>query len=162
MRQTPGRNEGNTLHLPVGSMRSSNLMKFILRYLELIFTAIGLLVIFGVTALIRPAGTSAWVVAAISATSVGVIHGILFWLIRRRQRETRRVALLEVERMLRDIVLNQLAIIRISVELQHTPAVFKDPRLALENVEKAIDVIHTTLCELSEESLARWKSHYRQ
>ena len=134
-------------------------MKFLLRYLELIFTAAGIVVIFGVTALIHPADTSSWAVAAITATLVSVVHGILFWVIRQRQRQTRRNALAETERMLRDIVINQLAVIRLSVDLQQSPA-FKDSQRALNHVEEAIKVIDATLGDISEESIARWQTRY--
>ena len=134
-------------------------MRFVLRYLELIFTAAGLAVIFGVTALVHPTGTSPWMMAAITATAVGIIHGVLFWFVRHRQREVRRDTLAEVERMLCDIVINQLAIIRLSVDLQDTTA-SQEPKLALQRVQHAIAVINSSLLDLSEESLSRWHARY--
>jgi divalent metal cation (Fe/Co/Zn/Cd) transporter len=134
-------------------------MNFVLRYLELLFTVAGLAVIFGVTALIHPADTSPWAVAAVTAIAVGVIHGVLFWFVRHRQREVRRATLEETERMLRDVVINQLAIIRMSVDLQGTAA-SREPQLALQRVEGAIGVINSALINLSEESLSRWHARY--
>ncbi len=133
-------------------------MRFVLRYLEIIFTMAGLAVIFGVTALVHPSGTSPWAVAAVTATLVGVIHGLLFWFIRHRQREARRSALEETQRMRRDVVMNQVAIIRLSLERQGTTP--QQPHKALLRVEEAVGVINATLSDLSEESLTRWRSRY--
>jgi divalent metal cation (Fe/Co/Zn/Cd) transporter len=136
------------------------MLNFILRYLELIFTAAGLLVIFGVTAWFHPEGFDAPTVAAITATAVGVIHGVLFWAVRHRQRLVRRLALAEAQKMLRDVVMNQLAVIRLNVELQDVPGLH-DSTAAFARFEQAIDTIDRTLDELSEESVARWRSHYQ-
>lgn len=134
-------------------------MKFVLRYLELIFTTAGLLVIFGVTGLFRPTGVSTWAVAAITATLVGVIHGVLFWIIRERQRNVRRETIKQTEVMLRDVVMNQLSIIRLGVELQHTmPAT--DAQQAVRKLSQAIDAIYYSIDGLSEESLKRWQARY--
>lgn len=131
----------------------------LLRHLELIFTVLGLVVIFGMASLLEIQGVSHWVVAAITATLVGVIHGILFWAVRHRQRLSRRLVLAETERMLRDIVVNQLAVIRMDLDLQ-----MRDPtarsQVALSRVEQAIEIINTALHDLNEESLARWRSRY--
>lgn len=133
-------------------------MKSLLRHLELVLTAAGLLVIFGVTALVHPSGTSPWAVAAVTAIAVGVVHGILFWVVRERQREVRRVALAETERMLRDVVGNQLAVIRLGAELQREPGV--DVQKALGRLEEAVAGINATIGDISEESLSRWRNRY--
>jgi divalent metal cation (Fe/Co/Zn/Cd) transporter len=135
------------------------MLNFLLRYLELVFTAAGLLVIFGVTALVHPEGIDTSTVAAVTAILVGVIHGVLFWAVRHRQRLARQHAFVDARRMLRDVVMNQLAVIRINVELQagRHP---QESAAAVARFEKAIDVIDQTLEELSEESLSRWRSHY--
>ena len=133
-------------------------MPFFLRHLELFLTAAGLVVVFGAAALFHPGGTNPWKVAAITAVGVGVIHGVIFWLVRERQRTVRRSTLLETERMLRDVVINQLAIIRLSVELQQEGR--DERRLALQRVEGAIDTINAALTGLTEESLTRWRVRY--
>lgn len=133
-------------------------MSFFLRHLELFLTAAGLAVVFGATALFHPNNTNPWTIAAITAVGVGVIHGVIFWLVRERQRAVRRSTLNETERMLRDVVINQLAIIRISVDLHHDGR--QEPRLALQRVEQAIGTIKSALTDLSEESLVRWRARY--
>ncbi|HEX7631927.1 MAG TPA: hypothetical protein VF388_07330 [Lacunisphaera sp.] len=133
-------------------------MSFFLRHLELFLTAAGLVVVFGATALFHPGNTNPWTIAAVTAVGVGVIHGVIFWVVRERQRAVRRSTLHETERMLRDIVINQLAIIRISVDLQQGDR--RKPQLALQHVEQAIGKINSALTDLSEESLTRWRARY--
>ena len=135
-------------------------MKFVLRYLELIFTAAGLLVIFGVTALFHPADTSSRAVAAITATLVGVIHGVLFWIVRNRQRRMREETLADAEAMLRDVIMNQLSIIRLGVELHAPPSA--DTKQAVLKLGTAIDVIYEAIDDLSGEKLARWQARYHR
>jgi hypothetical protein len=98
-------------------------------------------------------------VAAITATAVGVIHGVLFWVVRQRQRCVRLATLDETQHMLRDVVLNQLAVIRLSLEL-HGQAGQPESRQALGRVESAIGVIDGALTGLSEESLRMWRARY--
>ena len=135
------------------------MLTFLLRNLELIFTAAGLLVILGITQLVHPAGFNSWEVAAITSILVGVIHGVLFWVVRQRQRLVRRHALEDAKRMLRDIIINQLAIIRIDAELQNLAAK-SDTVAAFKRLEAAVDIIDEALNNISEESLARWRSRY--
>jgi membrane protein implicated in regulation of membrane protease activity len=136
-------------------------MKFVLRYLELIFTAAGLLVIFGATALVHPTGASNWAVAAVTATIVGVIHGVLFWIVRNRQRTLRAETIKQTEAMLRNVVMNQLSVIRLGVELQQI-APSADTKQAILKLGEAIDVIYDSIDGLSEESLARWQARYHR
>ena len=135
-------------------------MKAILRHLELILTFAGLVVIFGATALVHPDGVSSWTVAAITATAVGIIHGILFWVVRRRQRQVRQAALADVEQMLRDVIANQLSVIRLSAHLNRDPASEKT-QIAIERLENAVANIHGAISNISEESLATWRTRYR-
>ena len=59
-------------------------MKKVLEYLELILTAVGVVVVAVVFALFR--NVAAWKAAAISAVGVGVLHGIIFFIVRSAQR----------------------------------------------------------------------------
>ena len=136
-------------------------MKFLLKYLELVFTAAGLFVIFGVTALVHPADLSSWAVAAVTATLVGVIHGVLFWIVRQRQRTLRGRAISEAKTMLRDQIMNRLAVIRLGLELQPVESA-GEPRQAVRQLGDAIDAIYEAVDGLSEERLTRWQSRYRQ
>lgn len=134
-------------------------MRFLLTYLEIIFTVAGLGVIAAAAFVASRLNANVWEIAAITATAVGVIHGVLFWLVRRAQRLTRRKALEETQLMLRDIVNNQLAIIRMSSDMQAMGTASETAK-HLESLQNSIDVIKNTLSDISEESLRRWKQRY--
>jgi len=135
------------------------LMQKIIENLELVLTAAGLLVIFLVHFIWESSQTEkSWLLAAVTATAVGIIHGILFWLVRRRQRQVRRLALDEAQRMLKDIVNNQLCVIQFSADLQKKdPVALKD---AHERISDSVARINATLEGISEESLDIWKRKY--
>lgn len=134
-------------------------MRKILENLELVLTAAGLVVIFAVHYIWENSETeSSWMLAAITATAVGIIHGFIFWLVRRRQRHLRRLALDEARHMLKDIVNNQLCVIQFSVDLQkHDLVALKDAR---ERISTSIARIKSSLDDISEESLHLWKQKY--
>ena len=133
-------------------------MNFILRYLELIFTAVGIAVIFGVTALFSTRGTSVWQVAAITAGLVGVIHGVLFWLVRRRQQAVRRATIDDLQGMLKDIINNQLTVIQAMNNLREARP--EETKRACDYTSRSVTVISDALQHLSEESLRTWKAKY--
>ncbi len=51
-----------------------------------------------------------WQVAAVSAVAVATLHGVIFWTVRRKQRQVRRHAIAEIRAMTQDVVKNQLAV----------------------------------------------------
>jgi len=63
---------------------STGLLAHFIRQIELYLTAVGLLVILAVPQLF--AESSRMFVMALTAIGVGVVHGVLFCLVRRRQR----------------------------------------------------------------------------
>jgi ABC-type Co2+ transport system permease subunit len=134
-------------------------MKFILRYLELTFTVAGLAVIFAAALLFARQGASYWRVAAITATIVGVIHGVLFWIVRRRQRAVRRAVIAEVQAMLKDMIDNQLAVILAMSELRE--ARVEETRRASDYISRSVSAISAALQHLSDESLHSWLVKYR-
>lgn len=90
-------------------------MHHFLRYLELVLTAAGLLVVSLVFYLFRQA--QPWQAAAICAVVVGVIHGIIFFAVRRAQREQRMRALRAIRHMLDDLVRNKLQVVLFATEI---------------------------------------------
>jgi hypothetical protein len=134
-------------------------MKFILRYLEILFTLAGLAVIFLAVLLFAPSGASPWQVAAIAATLVGVIHGVLFWLVRRRQREVRRAVIADAQAMLRDVIDNQLAVILAMSDLREAHA--QERARAADYISRSVSAISDALGHLSDESLHSWIAKYR-
>jgi len=61
--------------------------------------------------LVAPAPGTFWRVAAITAIGVGLLHGPIFWVIRRRQRVVRQQSIEEIREMLGDVVKNKLSVI---------------------------------------------------
>jgi sensor domain CHASE-containing protein len=133
-------------------------MSFILRYLEIIFTVAGIAVIFGVTALFSSPQTSVWQVAAITAIVVGVIHGVLFWLVRRRQQHVRQTTITELQGMLKDIINNQLTVIQVMTNLREAKP--EETKRACDYTSRSVVAISDALQHLSEESLRSWKTKY--
>ncbi len=129
-------------------------MRFFLKYIELILTAAGLLVIAFFPSVISD---DANLVAsrAITASIVGVLHGIIFFVIRHRQRQVREETIREISQMLRDIVNNQLTIISLSASKDMAAS------NAIGRVQKATKAISGALESLSEESLYSWKRKYQ-
>jgi len=80
----------------------------LLRHLELVLSAVGVLVIFVVPMVFFRQPTLRWEAAAVTAAAVGVIHGLIFYAVRRRQRLIRRDTIREMQLVVDDIVRNQL------------------------------------------------------
>ncbi len=134
-------------------------MKFFLKYLEILFTLAGLAVIFLAVLLFSPGGASPWRVAAIAATLVGVIHGVLFWLIRRRQRQLRRIVITDLQAMLKDMIDNQLAVILAMSNLREAHA--EETKRAGDYISRSVSTISEALQHMSDESLRKWIVKYR-
>lgn len=128
-------------------------MKFFLDNLELILSLVGLLVIWSIPSFVFR-GHDIWKVTAATAITVGLLHGVIFWLVRRRQRKVRRESIKELQMMLRDVVNNQLTIIMASASRP-------DPK-SVERVQNSVQRISDLLNTLSEESLSGWKERYKR
>ncbi len=133
-------------------------MKSLLENLELILTFAGLAVIFAVSLFLGIGNPSYWPILTITAAMVGVLHGFIFWIIRRRQRLIRRKTLFEAQQMLKDVINNQLAVIQISHEVRSNNASVTQE--ANERMIASIRLISDALRDISEESLSRWHSKY--
>lgn len=131
-------------------------MRSLLNQLELIFTVAGVGVILLVTLMVHPSGMTAWQVAAMTATVVGLIHGVLFWLVRRRQREVRRQTIAELQGMLKDIINNQLAVIAAMNDLRSMRP--EEAKRACDYTARSVTTITEALHHLSEESLRSWRA----
>lgn len=134
-------------------------MKFMLKYLELLFTLAGLAVILVAVLIFTSRGSGPWPVAAITATLVGVVHGVLFWMIRRRQREVRRAVIADVQAMLKDVINNQLALILAMSNLREERA--EETLRAGDYISRSVTTISEALGRLSDESLHSWMAKNR-
>jgi uncharacterized membrane protein SirB2 len=80
-------------------------------HIELWLSGVGLLLIFGVAFFMGSSGAAFWRLIAIIAVGIGVVHGLIFWAVRRRQRRVRRQSIREIRQMLSDVLKNKLATI---------------------------------------------------
>jgi hypothetical protein len=123
--------------------------------IELILSIAGLGVIFSVPALLG-SNDSFWQVAAATAAGVGLLHGIIFWVLRAKQRRVRRRAIEEIREMLADVVKNQLAVI--GMLLPGT----EEYEGQIEHIKQSIGSISSHVDTLSEEAIVEWKTHYHE
>ena len=131
-------------------------MRTFLPDIELYLTAAGVLVTLLLPSIGGWQGGAWWQATAITACAVGLVHGLLFWVIRRRQREVRAAIIAELRAMLKDRVNNQLMALVGEVSLQASS--FDDPLVGA--VHGHAQRITTLLNGLSEESLRSWQHAY--
>lgn len=138
----------------------------LVRNLELVLTLAGLVVIAGVPALLRPTPEGYWRVVAVTAVGVGVLHGLVFWTVRRRQRQVRAAALAAARLVLKDVVNNKLQLMLLHAQELHAHAVAGpaarpavDPSI-LVGARDAAAQVSALLNTLSEDSLRSWQARY--
>lgn len=68
-----------------GSRIKSAIDRYFVEYIELWLSALGVLLIWAIPQLITPEEGDRWRTTAITAILVGVIHGVIFWIVRRRR-----------------------------------------------------------------------------
>lgn len=131
----------------------SRVVRKFVRHLELWLSGAGLIVVALAALVVSPNEADVWKVAAITALGVSVLHGLIFYGVRRRQRLVREQAIVEIREMLADVVKNQLAVIGMwlpdDVDREH-----------LDGIEESIQVIEERIDTISEDSLSEWKEHY--
>ena len=91
-------------------------MQRFLEYLELILTLAGIIVVALVFAMFRH--LTPWKAAALSALAVGVLHGIIFFLVRSAQRRARQKAVRTIRLTLDDLVRNKLQVVLFATEIK--------------------------------------------
>jgi hypothetical protein len=138
--------------------------RWFLNNIELILTAVGIGVILLSGFVASRSAFSLETATAVSATLVGVIHGILFWLLRRRQRQVRREAIGQIREMLEDLGKNRLQTIKMSLYMVQArqPEQEERTRKSFDRVYQILAEMSTLIDHISEESLADWRHRYRQ
>jgi hypothetical protein len=126
--------------------------------IELYLSAAGLVVVWAAAAVLGPTGTEVWKIAAVTALGVSVLHGAIFWVVRRRQRFIRAKSVHDIREMLTDQVKNELAVMRMWVPDGAERAAFE---AHFQGIGHAIDEVDRMVDGLSEENLRAWKSTYR-
>jgi MFS superfamily sulfate permease-like transporter len=84
-------------------------MRIFLRYLELVLSAAGVVLVIVVYALARH--MDPWKAAALCAVVVGVLHGMIFFAVRSAQRSARNKEVFSIRGMLDDMVKNRLDVV---------------------------------------------------
>lgn len=126
-------------------------------HIELWLSGAGLVVIFGVPLLAGPSEHEFWQLIALLAVGVGVLHGFIFWAVRRRQRQIRRQSIHEIQQMLSDVLKNKLAAINMYLPEDENQEMVEQE---LGGIRSSIEAIAEEVESLSEESLEGWKDHY--
>lgn len=132
-------------------------MRTFLNNMELYLTAAGIAVTVLLPSIGGWQGSAWWQVAAITATLVGLIHGMLFWVVRRRQRQVRATIIAELRAMLKDRVNNQMMTLLGEVTLQTGAS---DDGMVEETIHLHAQHIQKLLNGLSEETLRAWQQRY--
>ena len=132
-------------------------MRFVLRHLELILSAAGLAVIFAVPTLFFRDRSRYLPALAITAVAVGLLHGVIFWLVRQRQRQVRQETIAQLQAMLLDVINNKLTIL---LAAQTAEVGDQDRALLQEKAQASLASIQALLRDLSEETLLCWRQRY--
>ena len=135
--------------------------RFLLNNIELCLSFLGLVVIFLMSYALHST-MDVWHTAAITSILVGALHGVLFWVIRRRQRIVRQRAIEDIREMLQDVVLNPLAAISVGtylIEKKHPNITVNERYLC--RIRCAVEEISLAMNTISDESLGMWKHRYR-
>lgn len=130
-----------------------------LNNIELWLSSAGVVVVYLASSLFAPEGADVWRIAAGTALAVSVIHGVIFWVVRKRPRAMRERAIAEIREMLADRVKNQLAVIAMSLPMTQDREAYA---FAVEGIGASVDSISSMVGSLSQKSLKSWKRHYRE
>lgn len=128
-------------------------LQIFIRHLELWLSAAGLAVIVLMPSIFVTELPDWWHVAGLTAIAVGLLHGVIFWIVRQRQRWVCEQTLNEVRALLKHSINNPLT----SIALQAGMVGDKNPAQVRE-ILAAVDRISQALSTLSDERLTRWRS----
>jgi hypothetical protein len=131
------------------------LPKHFLDNIEMYLTAAGVIICFAVPIIFHV--HDFWRVLGITAVGISVLHGVLFWIVRRRQRQLRRELIDAMRPMLSDRIKNLLTVVLMA-------ATERSEAMDTSRVAAAItaaDEITSTLDQLSLDSLHRWHRAYQ-
>jgi len=128
-----------------------------INHIELWLSGVALILIFGIPAAVEPGELRFWRLTAIVAIVVGSIHGVIFWVVRRRQRRIREQSIREIQAMLADVVKNRLTAIDMYLPEADDPEMV---RQEVEGIRASIQEIAEEVDSLSEETLQAWEEKY--
>ncbi len=122
--------------------------------IELFLSAVGVLLTFLIPTLWS--GATFWKVAALTAAGTALLHRLIFWTIRRRQRQVRADHIGEIREMLQDVIRDQFAVINLIVRDTSTHHIKEKAAMLDESMARIGYLVDT----LNEESLSTWKGAY--
>jgi uncharacterized membrane protein SirB2 len=126
-------------------------------HIELWLSGVGLAIIFGVGLFGDASGLAFWRLIAFIAVGIGIVHGFIFWAVRRRQRQVRRQSIHEIQQMLSDVLKNKLAAINMYLPEEENQELVEQE---LNGIRTSIEDIAEEVENISEESIEGWKEHY--
>ena len=126
-------------------------MRWLLSYLELWLSAAGVAVILFLPTLLGVSPENYWHVTALVAIFVGVLHGLIFWSVHRRQRYVRDHTVAQVRAMLRDDIHKQVAAL-LTMDASATDR----QRVQLDGVFDSLILLDHMLESISAERLRVW------
>lgn len=126
-------------------------MRWLLSYLELWLSAVGVAVILFLPTLLGVQRENYWYVTALVAISVGLLHGLIFWLVHRRQCSVRDRTVAHVRAMLRDDIHKQVAAL-LTIDAHATDR----QRQQLDGLFDSMILLDHLLESLSTERLRVW------
>lgn len=130
------------------------MLRGFLNHIELWLSAAGVAVILVVPGLLlRQTGAGYWQAMAYTALVIGVLHGCIFWGVRRRQRAVRDQTLREAHAMLRDSIQKQVAAL-LTMDARAT----EEQRRRLDGVFDSLVLLDHLLDSLSSERLRAWSA----
>lgn len=128
-----------------------------INHIELWLSGVALILIFGIPEIVGPSGLDFWRFTALIAIAVGTIHGVIFWVVRRRQRQIRQESIREIQAMLADVVKNRLTTIDMYLPEDEDPEMV---RQEVTGIQQSIREIAEHVDNLSEETLQDWEETY--
>jgi len=125
--------------------------RWFLSYLEIWLSAAGVAVILFLPSVVGVSRENYWYGTALVAITVGVVHGLIFWSVHRRQRYVRDHTVAQVRAMLRDDIHKQVAAL-LTMDSQATDR----QRMQLDGVFDSMILLDHMLESLSTERLRVW------
>lgn len=113
-------------------------MQRFLENLELILTAVGVVVILCIFAIFR--NMSPWRAAALCALAIGVVHGIIFYAVRSQQRKARNSAIRAIRYKLNDVIAEKFQLAMLAAEFPNEGWSYSANQ-ALQEIESSLALI---------------------
>jgi hypothetical protein len=113
----------------------------LLKYLELILSVVSVLILSTVSWIFFHAHSARWEAAGVITAAAALIHGSIFYLIRRRQNRLRQITIRQMQVVADDIVRNQMTVVSLSAGLPpDAPPSVQQREWAQRSIEAAHEI----------------------